>query len=40
MDKSIRILAIDDEETMLKILRRSLEPESYTVETFKTQKMH
>ncbi len=30
----IRVLAIDDEETMLRILRRSLEPEGYLVETY------
>lgn len=34
MDKPVRILAIDDEETMLMILRRSLEPEGYLVETY------
>lgn len=32
--KDIKIIAIDDEETMLKILKRSLEPEGYSVETF------
>lgn len=34
MDKPVRVIAIDDEETMLKIIRRSLEPEDYIVETF------
>ncbi len=34
MDRPLRIVAIDDEETMLKIIRRSLEPEHYAVETF------
>jgi DNA-binding NtrC family response regulator len=34
VDKPARILAIDDEETMLRILRRSLEPEGYVVDTF------
>lgn len=34
MDKPIKILAIDDEDTMLRILKRSLEPEGYSVETF------
>jgi DNA-binding NtrC family response regulator len=34
MDKPIRVMAIDDEETMLKIIRRSLEPENCIVETF------
>lgn len=34
MDRPIRIIAIDDEETMLRILKRSLEPEGYIVETF------
>ncbi len=34
MDRPLRIIAIDDEETMLKIIRRSLEPENCFVETF------
>ncbi|MBI5074390.1 MAG: sigma-54-dependent Fis family transcriptional regulator [Nitrospirae bacterium] len=34
MDKPLRVVAIDDEETMLKIIRRSLEPENCVVETF------
>jgi DNA-binding NtrC family response regulator len=34
MDRPLRVLAIDDEETMLKIIRRSLEPENCVVETF------
>lgn len=34
MDRPLRVLAIDDEETMLKIIRRSLEPENCIVETF------
>lgn len=34
MDRPVRIMAIDDEETMLRILRRALEPEGYIVETF------
>ena len=34
MAKPLRVLAIDDEETMLKIIRRSLEPENCVVETF------
>ena len=34
MDRPLRIVAIDDEETMLKIIRRSLEPENCVVETF------
>jgi len=34
MDRPLRILAVDDEETMLRIIRRSLEPENCTVETF------
>jgi DNA-binding NtrC family response regulator len=34
MDRPVKIIAIDDEETMLKILKRSLEPEGYVVETF------
>lgn len=34
MERSVRILAIDDEETMLRILKRSLEPEGYSVETY------
>lgn len=34
MDRPLRVVAIDDEETMLKIIRRSLEPENYVVETF------
>ena len=34
MDSKVKIIAIDDEETMLRILRRSLEPEGYVVETF------
>lgn len=33
MDAPIRILAIDDEATMLRILRRTLEPEGYQIET-------
>lgn len=33
MEAPIRVLAIDDEETMLRILRRTLEPEGYHVET-------
>ncbi|NCO82818.1 MAG: response regulator, partial [Nitrospirae bacterium] len=34
MDRVFKIIAIDDEETMLRILKRSLEPEGYSVETF------
>ena len=34
MDRPLRVMAIDDEETMLKIIRRSLEPENCVVETF------
>lgn len=34
MERPVRILAIDDEETMLRILKRSLEPEGYSVETY------
>ncbi|OGR00726.1 MAG: hypothetical protein A2511_14010 [Deltaproteobacteria bacterium RIFOXYD12_FULL_50_9] len=34
MDRPLKILAIDDEATMLKIIRRSLEPENCLVETF------
>lgn len=34
MDKPVSIIAVDDEETMLRILRRTLEPEGYVVETF------
>ncbi len=34
MDRQIRILAIDDEETMLRIISRSLEHEHCVVETF------
>ncbi len=34
MDRRLRVLAIDDEETMLKIIRRSLEPDNCIVETF------
>ncbi|MBI5204075.1 MAG: sigma-54-dependent Fis family transcriptional regulator [Nitrospirae bacterium] len=34
MDRPLRVVAIDDEETMLKIIRRSLEPEHCAVETF------
>lgn len=34
MDRPLRVVAIDDEETMLKIIRRSLEPENCVVETF------
>jgi DNA-binding NtrC family response regulator len=34
MDRPLRVLAIDDEDTMLRIIRRSLEPENYIVETF------
>lgn len=34
MERQVRILAIDDEETMLRILKRSLEPEGYSVETY------
>lgn len=34
MDRPIRIMVIDDEETMLRILRRAMEPEGYIVETF------
>ncbi|MBI4680467.1 MAG: sigma-54-dependent Fis family transcriptional regulator [Nitrospirae bacterium] len=34
MDRPVRIIAIDDEETMLRILKRSLEPENYIIETF------
>ncbi|MEW6108794.1 MAG: sigma-54 dependent transcriptional regulator [Nitrospirota bacterium] len=34
MDRPVRIIAIDDEETMLRIIKRSLEPEDYVVETF------
>jgi len=34
MDRPLRVLAIDDEDTMLKIIRRSLEPENCVVETF------
>jgi len=34
MDRPIRVLAVDDEETMLRIIRRSLETENCTVETF------
>ncbi len=34
MNKQVRIIAIDDEETMLRILRRTLEPEGILVETF------
>lgn len=34
MDRPVRIVAVDDEETMLRILKRSLEPEGYSVETF------
>ncbi|MEW6738726.1 MAG: sigma-54-dependent transcriptional regulator [Nitrospirota bacterium] len=34
MDRPVRIIAIDDEDTMLSILKRSLEPEGYAVETF------
>lgn len=34
MNRPLRVVAIDDEETMLKIIRRSLEPENCIVETF------
>jgi len=34
MKRPVRIVAIDDEETMLRILKRSLEPEGYSVETY------
>ncbi|MFZ5995959.1 MAG: sigma-54-dependent transcriptional regulator [Nitrospirota bacterium] len=34
MDRPVRVLAIDDEETMLRIIRRALEPEHCIVETF------
>jgi len=34
VDSKVNIIAMDDEETMLRILRRSLEPEGYVVETF------
>ena len=34
MDRPVSIIAIDDEETMLRILRRTLEPEGFLVETF------
>ena len=34
MAKPLRVVAIDDEETMLKIIKRSLEPENCVVETF------
>ncbi len=34
MHRPIRIMLIDDEETMLRILRRVMEPEGYLVETF------
>lgn len=34
MDRPLKVVAIDDEETMLKIIRRSLEPENCVVETF------
>lgn len=34
MDRRLRILAIDDEDTVLRIIRRSLEPEDCSVETF------
>lgn len=38
MDRPFRIIAIDDEETMLRILKRSLEPEGYEVEVFTDAK--
>lgn len=34
MERPVKILAIDDEETMLRILKRSLEPEGYYIDTF------
>jgi len=34
MDRQVRIIAVDDEETMLRIIKRSLEPEDYFIETF------
>ena len=34
MDNKTTVVAIDDEETMLRIVKRSLEPEGYAVETF------
>ncbi len=34
MDERIRIIAIDDEEPMLRILRKTLEPEGFRVETY------
>lgn len=34
MDRPLKVVVIDDEETMLRILKRSLEPEGYIVETF------
>ncbi len=34
MDKALKIIAVDDEETMLTILRRSLTPEGYELELF------
>ncbi|BCB96241.1 acetoacetate metabolism regulatory protein AtoC [Dissulfurispira thermophila] len=36
MDRQFRILVIDDEETMLRIISRSLEQDNYIVETFRT----
>jgi DNA-binding NtrC family response regulator len=34
MDRQVKILTIDDEETMLRIIRKTLEPEGFFVETF------
>jgi len=34
VDERIRIIAIDDEEPMLRILRKTLEPEGFRVETY------
>jgi len=34
VDRPVSIIAIDDEETMLRILKRTLEPEGFLVETF------
>lgn len=36
MDKPLRIIAVDDEDTMLRILRRTLEPEGYEIEVFQS----
>ncbi len=39
MENTIKILAIDDEETMLRILKRTLEREGFSVETFAEPKL-